>query len=59
MTRQGHWALFVAAIIAGAVIWMVIFPQYQDRGYGWVAGLFTVFLVLTVVYARGDHRRQR
>lgn len=51
--------LFVTIIIAGAVIWLVVFPNYHDQGHGWVAGIFTAFLVLTLVYARGDHRRQR
>jgi hypothetical protein len=59
MTKQGHWALFVTLIIAGGVIWLVIFPNYHDQGHGWVAGIFTAFLVLTLVYARGDGRRQR
>lgn len=59
MTKQGHWLLFVTIIIAGAVIWLVVFPNYHDQGHGWVAGIFTAFLVLTLVYARGDHRRQR
>lgn len=58
MTRQGHWLLYAALIVAAAVIWVVIFPQQRDQGRGWVAILLSVFVVLTMIYARGDHRRQ-
>jgi hypothetical protein len=58
MTRQGHWALYVLVVIALGVVWLVVFPQYHDQGHGWVAGIFTAVLLLTLVYARGDHRRQ-
>jgi len=58
MTKQGHWALYVAIIAALAVLWLVVFPQWHDQGHGWVAGIFSVVLVLTLVYARGDGRGQ-
>jgi cytochrome b561 len=58
MTRQGHWLMYVLIIAAIAVIWLVVFPNYRDQGHGWIAGIFTAVLVLTLIYARGDQRRQ-
>ena len=58
MTKQGHWALYVFVVAALALIWLVVFPTYRDQGHGWVAGIYSAVVVLTLVYARGDHRRQ-
>jgi tryptophan-rich sensory protein len=52
MTRQGHWLMYLAMLIAGGLIWIVVFLQQRDQGRGWVAILLTVFVVLAVVYAR-------